>query len=441
MSAQLRCVTLQKRILKLYRLVDFEKQRYECLVDNCGKNIGGRKPSNLTGHVKRLHADFFKTNFGELCQIEKKQPFAYRRLQHIQRCVEIVGVNGNPFTKLKESGIDGLLCGERNVLNTFGYGSGLFSPKFTAIKNQIKYLSTQIQQQIKDEVRGKFVSVMVDSASKHNRSILGVCIQYILDGEIKIRTIAMKNLTQSQTAEHLKDVVIARLLQYGINKPQIVSITTDNANSMLAMVKLMNDDSVDSDSVIDDEDDDIDEATESDGADSGDDEEDDDYDGNDASNKLTAGFGFDLDSDDINEDLSVPSFDVDDDMDIVERREEVNEILNENAEYDELLQDLEQRFSAHSFNINGVRCAAHTIQLCIRDSLTVPIMKIIRRCRAVIKTLRLKKIQFELRKNNIQIILPRSDCITRWDSTYRMVSIDVQSIVYNTHLMFTIYIQ
>lgn len=82
---------------------------------------------------------------------------------------------------------------------------------------------------------------MADTATRYDLSILGVSIQYMHEGQLKIRTIGMKNLTEPQTALHLKDVILDRLQMYGINKHQLISFTTDNANSMTAMVNLMND--------------------------------------------------------------------------------------------------------------------------------------------------------------------------------------------------------
>lgn len=94
--------------------------------------------------------------------------------------------------------------------------------------------------QIKTEARNKFVSLMVDGATKFRRSILGLSLQFMFDSEIIIRSIGMINLTASHTAEYLATVILERLSLFEMTPSQLIAITADNASNMSAMIELMN---------------------------------------------------------------------------------------------------------------------------------------------------------------------------------------------------------
>lgn len=217
---------------------------------------------------------------------------------------------------------------------------------------------------------------MADTATRYDLSILGVSIQYMHEGQLKIRTIGMKNLTEPQTALHLKDVILDRLQMYGINKHQLISFTTDNANSMTAMVNLMNDHPATDIGVVDNDDDE-----------SGDDEHDEDDDDIEHDSKLaeepSSNSPFDMITpgvDGVQEFSGASESESDDE----ERHNEVDDILNENRELDQLLKELQRCFSADTMNINGIRCAAHTIQLAVQDALAGKKFKaLIQKCKKV----------------------------------------------------------
>lgn len=392
---------MQEKVLVFFRLVDPVKKKYKCLIENCRKDeLSGEKKFNLVTHVRAQHRTFYEKCFGndQICTVQN-HPLPYRRLKHLQTCVDIVAVDGNPFTKLHEIGIGSLLQGELDALKVCGFGDGLGRPNYPAIKKHIRYLAGEIQKQIKLEVRGRFVAVMVDTATKHDLSILGLSIQYIYEGHLKIRTIGMINLTEPQTALHLKDVILKRLQIYEISKQQLISFNTDNANSMTAMVQLINDHPADNIDSVDDEDD------------IGDGDNSDDEEENDCHSNIL----FDMNA----EESNVSDSGTDDE----DRRNEIEEILNENSDFDQLLKELQRTFSAYTMNINGIRCAAHTIQLAVQDALaSINIKTLLKKCKKMCKLLRKKKTRFILRRNNIAITQPRLDCKTRWNSEFRMVN-------------------
>lgn len=241
MSVPEKRLPLQERIRPYFTLVDAVEKRYKCEIEDCNqKYLSGVKQSNLVSHVKKQHANFFRTTFAEDCIVPmNKYSLPYRRLRYIQKCAEIVAINSNPFSILNQSGICGLLEDELAVLRACGYAEGLHPPHYHAVKRHIAHLRNEIQNDIKCEVQDKAVAVMVDTATNYDKSILGVTVQYMVEGEQKIRTIAMKDMTVAQTAQNLKMEIEERMETFGVRN--VVSFTTDNASTMIAMVRLMND--------------------------------------------------------------------------------------------------------------------------------------------------------------------------------------------------------
>lgn len=414
------------------------------MIEDCSKELSGKNKSNLVAHVRRKHEKFYKKNFGATkFQILKVIPLPIRRLQYIQNCVEFVAVNRNAFTILNQSGMKNLMQSDYDALRIGGFGSGLGRPNYPAIKKHIKYLSGAIVNKIKSEVRGGFISVMADTATKYRRSILGLSIQYMYNGQLKIRTIGMVNMTVSQTAENLMNAIINQLKFYEIDLHQVLSITTDNANSMTAMVNLINtcESNVDHSTsghefenrIETDETDNDDNSDSNDDADDGDNLQDSDSEYNDNIDtadlyELPESF-FDMNADDslqLDEADNISEAESDDE----ERRQEVNAILDETDEFERLLKDLEKRFSVLTMNIKGIRCAVHTLQLAIRDALKeCSLEKLIIECRKLCKLLKKGKVKSFLKRNNISIPTPRLDCKTRWNSTYRMVKIEFYCMI------------
>lgn len=429
MEKNISSVYLVNKVCTYFRRTDEEKSTYKCEIENCNKSLSGKNRSNLVMHVRRRHKTFFDKNFGQIRNEDSDGvSLRIKRLNYIQTCVELVAVNGLPFTILNESGVKKMLQADYELLKHGKFGAGLGPPHYRAIKSHIKKLSCAVANKIKAETCNVSVSIMADSATRHHRSILGVSIQYMYCGQLKIRTIGMMNMTVAQTAENLMKAIIDRLEFYGIQTNQILSITTDNASNMSAMVNRINDycangdefenrieasgsnDESDSDSDKDGDCDDHEDEVESE------------------NRRETSNYFFDSSA----FDFGVNTSDDDDHISLAEsfesdRFEEVNDILNEANEFESLLKDLERRFSIHTLNIHGIRCAVHTLQLAIKDALEeTSLTKLIQNCRNICKLLKKGKTRTILKQNQITSPIPKLDCKTRWNSTYRMVRISLR---------------
>lgn len=366
---------------------------YKCLLNDKCKPVNGKKQYNLVGHLKTaIHIDFFKEKYKH----DSKKSLAAERLEYIQHCTELVTVNSEPFALLSKSGFLKMNAEKLQMLKDSGFDTGLSGPNFTAVKQQIEYLAGEIMKKTKSEVNGKFLSLMVDGATKHQRSILGIYIQYMLDSKIVTRSIGMTNLASKHSGKHLADVIRERLALIGVETSQVIAITTDNGSNMTAMIGRLN-------------------------------EAADNEDGEDAEPESPAAIQ-EIDADSAPFNFS-PNKDYDQLLEGVVQNFEIQEIINakipdtdDSAICDSISSTLNDIISAHKLFSRSVRCAAHTLQLAVNSALGEKAYKlIIGLCKAVCKELRDRSVGIKMRELGISFRMPRIDCATRWGSTYIMV--------------------
>lgn len=262
-------------------------------------------------------------------------------------------------------------------------------------------------------------SLSTDIVSKNNRSILGIWAQYIVDGDLRVRCLGMEELTQRHTGKYISEVIISCLAEYNIAPLQMMSITADNASNMRSTLVQINENL---ENVIE----------------------------NDATNQ-------DLLPNEAHSNM--PTMEILDPDDLIDSIQchydaEIANIVNssnseqEQNEIEELfrndpreqsgdsdwsfidgLHDLPNALidkTNSSFTlVNGINCAAHTLQLAVNDSLKsidTPHINVIKLCRSVAKFFRLSTTMIEMRNRGLKSILPPLDVVTRWNSTYTMVT-------------------
>jgi len=93
----------------------------------------------------------------------------------IDACVELVTINGRPFTLIEDSGFKKLL---EPILEGF---NDKFSINSQNIRTQISPTAQRVRQEITNIVKNRLLSLKMDCVTRHDRSILGVNIQIIHD--------------------------------------------------------------------------------------------------------------------------------------------------------------------------------------------------------------------------------------------------------------------
>ncbi|GBP01583.1 hypothetical protein EVAR_68583_1 [Eumeta japonica] len=83
------------------------------------------------------------------------------------------------------------------------------------------------------------ISLKLDIATRMDKSVLGINVQYIEDYKIMINTIGMIQLNKQHTAAYIKDEVMKCLKSYDIDISQIYSNTTDNGANVVKASKML----------------------------------------------------------------------------------------------------------------------------------------------------------------------------------------------------------
>lgn len=209
-------------------------------------------------------------------------------------------------------------------------------------------------------MRGKAVSVMIDIATRYNRSVLGINIAYMHNSKVVVRTIGMQVLRFTHTAANLVKVIKKHLSDYCIHLEQIISFTTDNGKNMIKSAALLN------------------------------------------------------------EEYMEECFEEEE----KEGEEEYidNDIFDEDY-YENLLKNICAEFSSSNESnlIYNLPCAAHCVHLVIKHAINASpdTIDLLDRCRKLVKKLRTETVRSLLQEFKLKMVI--LDVETRWNSIFSMV--------------------
>lgn len=383
------------------------KKIFKC--KHCERNLNGTKASNLSSHLQ-THPKVYT----ELCR--EKSSIEYKRKKLLLNCVELISVNGRPFTCLNDSAISSMNEGVLSELKSAGREMNLHDPHLFEIKTELKRIAEKVREKIAGEVKDRALSLLVDIVTKFGRSFFGVSIQYIINDTVKVRSIGIIELDESHTGQYLANLIVDRLKELNIHLKQIITITTDNGANVLKMVK-------DVESHLQTE-------TNQQQTPSKTNQNVNDETGN------VRNFACEEATDQEIEAILAEDDDLTDDqaVDIIFREAGVDKDSDEPTDAE--LQSNENLLTAIKSNlateygldvvwdVTGINCAEHTLQLAIHDSIKATTSKnrnLINLSRRVAKFLRLATTVRELKKDGINYKRPHIDVATRWGSLYNMV--------------------
>lgn len=363
------------------------KERWICTVNDCAIQFRSAQISVHKRHVIQKHPIIWNSirketetevsgdkNNGKDTMICVK----ISREIVIDACIEMVTKNGMPFSTMEATGFTRIL---HPILNG---GPTKNSRKMINRKNIVEHLDKKVicfVENVKKEVNGRLISLMMDMASRHNRSVLGISAQYMVNNKPVVRTLAMDRVNDRHTAKNLFDHVLSVLRKFDISVSQIFSITTDNGSNMLKTTEFINDLQKDE-----------------------------------TNNKIGNMIEF---LDETVQSYSVDLSNSDDDNE----EDDYFESFNENNELEQIVNSIVAGNNAFSFT-NTISCAAHTLQLAINDSFNDIDFKegkcLLKRCRSLVRVLRTPSVLRAIDKE--QLLRPQKQCETRWNSVYLMVS-------------------
>lgn len=388
-----------------------EKHYYKCQF--CKELKNGTKNANLAGHLKTCNPFVFS----EISRGEN-DPIDVKRLKLIQNLTEIVTVNGRPFTSLSDSGFMAILRKELDELRAAGCPLNLSEGNFPEIKDYLTNTAEKVRAKIKKEVKGKTLGLLCDIVTKNHRSLLGVSVQYMFDGQPRVRSIGIVELHQSHTGLYLAEKVIEILTEYDIETMQVISITTDNGSNVLKMVH-----DVEHLQAINQQKSHVEQNVA---------ECDPPAEGESSADSST------LSDAEIAAVLAQPESVTDVDDAIDELFDSVESTANQNLLSD-LCEEMRKKDVNALWDITGVNCVAHTLQLAIKDAMKKIAKKhknVIELCRKVTKILRVKSTMNEANNAGVKYNWPHLENDTRWCSLFMMVCF--RKTIYSTSVLFHI---
>ncbi|KAK4301466.1 hypothetical protein Pmani_026385 [Petrolisthes manimaculis] len=212
---------------------------------------------------------------------------------------------------------------------------------------------------VKAEFSQRMVCVKTDLCTRRGRHFIGVNFQAVINGNLRVINATVKEMTERATGTEIRAMLVASLQKLGIEEQQIYTLTTDNGSNVVKAGQIMRENT----RYVDPE--------ESYGSDEYDDE-----------------------VDNLSEDE-------------ISRLNEVNETLN--------------GIKTAAEGVISVRCAVHTLQLSVHDviSSNARIKKVLGAVRKVVNKTHTQNMRLVFKQNKKALL--KSDCDTRWGSTYDML--------------------
>lgn len=378
---------------------------YSCNLCNNKKSINGTCKSNLLKHLSSVHRDIYKSKINFSAN-NSTDDLKKKRMEFMHHLIEMVTVNKLPFNALLSSGFTKLVAKQLSEFEQAGLGINLKDKNLTEVKAQLRNTAIKVRKSIENEVKNEYFSLSTDIGSKNSRSILSIYATYISDGIHRVRCIGMKELSQRHTGAYIYNVIEDCLKEFGFTMHQVASLTTDNASNMKTLVHIMNDRLEHENDKADDI---VDGMSQKNAV------------GSESENQTPIY---------VDEDISavLHQLNIDDEHEIDSIMNDYDGDAFEDWNYvpiqEDLTSSIENATGSPLFVVNGVNCAAHTVQLAVKDalkSLNNANKNIIGIARAAVKFIRKESTRNETRTRGLKLTLPSLDVETRWSSTYMMV--------------------
>lgn len=327
-----------------------------CCEPECGSKLSNITNPNMKRHLQLLHSEKAIAN-GWLANDEltpnkkKKYSIEIDKNEFKLNLAKLITEDAEPFSLLTKPSFKNIIAPMCQTLQ--------LTVNEMTVKKSVQQIANQYKNVIREELKDRLISIKIDAATRCSRSLLGVNVQFCKDFKIHIRTLAMCEIFEKHTAEHLKSLLRDILNDYNIKIGQIYTITTDNGANMLKLVDLLDKD---------------------------------------------------IEDDELNTNQTIPN-------------SELEEFIEEGI----VLGD-------DTWSITSIKCAAHTLQLCVTDAMKhFQFKSHLNKLRTIVKELKKRPYRQEFMENKRKI--PPLDTITRWSSTFKMVEVTLQNKDFITQIL------
>lgn len=347
----------------------------KCQIKDCSTKLKCCKPSNLKRHLNVVHPKMYEQLFPN--EVSKKKQIELEAYDLAQDAIELVTVNGYPFSMLNASGMLGFIKPRLNVIRSEGHSLSI--DRLNIVK-QVAEQSNRVRKYIAEELKGKTFSIMFDVCTIATLSMLGVNVTFMKDAEVVCRSLGTIEIERRHTAVNLADMIYDILAEFELSLFNVLTMTTDTAKNAVATSDVLN--SIASENVPDDM------AKES--------------------------------SSDIDEDDDELEFGID-----IENEAELQKVMDNIAAHTQLVTEMAQNIVDKNTSIqliNQVNCGTHVFQLSVNDSLKESnSLETIEMVHKMCVLMRTQIVMIEIRKLGCKVILPPLENDTRWNGKFLMV--------------------
>lgn len=188
-----------------------------------------------TGALKRKHQSTI-TDYHPVIAKTRNVYLSYKQIE--DACVALVTRDGRPFSAVEDDGFKMILQPLLTSLDTSDRSKKVMNRR--KIRNIVIERAKTLRGKIAEKVSGNLISLKVDCATRHNKSFMGVNIQFRKNQNLSLYTLGILEMDVSHSARNLKQKISEILEIFDIKFEGLYSITTDNAANFLASVKLIN---------------------------------------------------------------------------------------------------------------------------------------------------------------------------------------------------------
>ncbi|KAH9379075.1 hypothetical protein HPB48_016523 [Haemaphysalis longicornis] len=266
--------------LRRYFKYDSVSKTSTCQIEDCQHVVSGDHGGNLERRLQRHHKEVYDNIQADKAYSKKRvvldeaegSPAAKHRQVDIQNmfkpispkcvlleitediimnsCVELVTRNGRPFRLIDDSVFRKIIDPVLKALNA------KLAITAETVKDRVQEEAKSKREEISQSLKNRMFSLKIDSASRLDRALLSINAQYAENGKLILQPLAMNEVYDRHTAEHLTSQVKNTLSRYDLIVTQVYSVTTDNGANMLKAARLLSETDDEPDASSSDEDDD-----------------------------------------------------------------------------------------------------------------------------------------------------------------------------------------
>lgn len=185
-----------------YFSYDEATKKSKCLIINCPKPfMSGKHAYNLQTHLKRRHRHLIPQLDEKLLCYSKRKTIVKKNIKatkimikisredFLMGYMEMVTINGRPFSTMKDSGLRRIFDPIQSAFERENISVHTYPEKLQAYAKDAQNI---VKNKIKAEMTGKLISLQLDLTTHLHRCILGVNAQFSIENDVVIRVLGMK---------------------------------------------------------------------------------------------------------------------------------------------------------------------------------------------------------------------------------------------------------